>query len=70
MSVQNEVLKDLAVPLLNEEEVARRLCCSVALLRKWRQFGTGPTYYKVGRLVRYSEADLKVYIDSCRQEAA
>jgi hypothetical protein len=38
------------------------LGCSIALMRKMRLFGSGPAYSKVGRLVRYAEADLAAFI--------
>ena len=52
----------------NEKEAAIVLGCSVAALRKWRLLGKGPTYCRVGRLVRYSEADLAAYLDANRVE--
>jgi hypothetical protein len=60
---------------LDEKAAAQILGCSASLLRKWRLFGDGPAYYKLGRLVRYSEADLIEFIKSSRvagtsQEAA
>jgi hypothetical protein len=42
--------------LLDEREAAQILCCSVALLRKMRLFATGPSYCKIGRLVRTPSA--------------
>lgn len=53
-------------PLLAESAAAKRLGCSVALLRKWRSVGQGPTYLKIGRLVRYSDADLSAFLDAHR----
>lgn len=54
--------------LFDEQMVAQRLCCSVALLRKWRLFKRGPAYVRVGRLIRYSEADLDAFITNNRVE--
>jgi hypothetical protein len=54
----------------NEKEAAVILGCSVAALRKWRLLGKGPTYCKVGRLVRYADADLAEYLDANRVEPA
>ncbi len=54
--------------LLNEKQTAQYLCCSVAALRKWRLLGKGPAYCKIGRLVRYAEADLAEYLDANRVE--
>jgi hypothetical protein len=50
--------------LLNEEQAASFLNCSVSLLRKFRRFGTGPVYYTVGRLIRYRRLDLDNYVRS------
>ena len=52
----------------NEREAAIVLGCSVAALRKWRLLGKGPAYCKIGRLVRYAEADLAEYLDANRVE--
>jgi hypothetical protein len=52
--------------MLDEREAATVLSCSVALLRKWRLFGDGPAYCKVGRLVRYADADIQAFIDARR----
>ena len=41
----------------NEDQSAKMLGCSVALLRKWRLFSEGPAYCKIGRLVRYRLED-------------
>lgn len=54
--------------LFNERDAARVISCSVALLRKWRLFGEGPAYCKIGRLVRYRQADLNALLDSHRVE--
>ena len=56
--------------LLDEGGAAIRLAVSVALMRKWRLKGGGPRYCRLGRLVRYSEADLLAYIEQNRVEAA
>lgn len=50
--------------MFDEKQAAELLGCSVATLRKWRLLGTGPAYVKVGRLVRYREADLMAYLDA------
>jgi len=56
--------------LIDEREAAKALCCTVSTLRKWRTLGNGPAYIKVGRLVRYSEADLATYLDANRKQPA
>jgi hypothetical protein len=54
--------------LLNEREAAGVIACSVALMRKWRLFREGPSYVKIGRLVRYRQDDLNAFLDSHRVE--
>jgi hypothetical protein len=39
--------------LMNETEVSEFLGVSLACVRRWRLFGEGPEYKKVGPLVRY-----------------
>ena len=53
-----------------EQQAAEMLGCSVAALRKWRWLGKGPVYCKVGRLVRYGDADLVAYLDANRVQPA
>lgn len=48
--------------MVTEADAARRLGLSVSSLRAWRVRGHGPTYYKLGRAVRYSLADLDAYL--------
>lgn len=52
--------------MFNETQAAEVLGCSVALLRKWRLFGEGPAYVKIGRLVRYRQEDLDEFLNSHR----
>ena len=54
----------------NEKEAAIVLGCSVAALRKWRLLRKGPTYCKVGRLVRYAQADLLDFLNANRIDPA
>ena len=49
--------------ILDERAVAGLLGVSVALLRKWRLFRTGTAYPKVGRLVRYSRAEVLAWLE-------
>ncbi len=48
--------------LLSTEEAAHFLNCQPQTLNRWRYERKGPTYVKVGRLVRYSESQLKEWI--------
>ena len=56
--------------ILNERQAASALGCSIGLLRKWRLLGRGPAYLKIGRLVRYLEADINSFLDAHRVETA
>jgi len=47
---------------LNEQEVSKRLNVSVATLRRWRLEKRGPTFVKVGALVRYRPEDLDSWV--------
>ena len=56
--------------LHNEKQTADYLGCTVSALRKWRLLGKGPVYRKIGRLVRYAEADLLAYLEANRVQPA
>jgi hypothetical protein len=56
--------------LMNEQEAVEYLNCKVSTLRKWRLLEKGPVYIQVGRLVRYSEADLIAFMDANRVQPA
>jgi hypothetical protein len=59
---------DDSITLFDERQAAKIISCSVALLRKWRLFREGPSFIKVGRLVRYRQEDLTAFLDSHRVE--
>lgn len=48
--------------MLKEADAAEMLCQSVRTLQKWRVSGAGPQFFKFGRSVRYSRADLSAWI--------
>jgi predicted DNA-binding transcriptional regulator AlpA len=50
--------------LLNEHDVARVTGLSVASVRRWRLFGQGPKYFKLGASVRYKSVDVTAWINS------
>lgn len=52
--------------LLNEHQVAKLLQLSVASVRRWRLFRTGPKYLKIGAAVRYRREDVETWLSSCR----
>jgi hypothetical protein len=56
------------VPLLDENAAAKVIGCSPALMRKWRLFGEGPSFCKIGRLVRYRQEDLDGFVAAHRVE--
>jgi predicted DNA-binding transcriptional regulator AlpA len=56
----------MAEILVDGKEAARRLGCTVSALALWRRQRRGPTYVRLGRLVRYREADLDTWVQSCR----
>jgi len=47
-----------------EQAVATMLDVSLATLRRWRLFGKGPKYLKLGGLVRYRHSDLNSWLAS------
>ena len=52
--------------LLNEVAVAKQLGCQIKTLQVWRCRGVGPSFVKVGRLVRYSIADVTEWVNARR----
>jgi len=55
---------EIMVNLMTEHEVSKRLNVSVASLRRWRLLRRGPTFLKVGSLVRYQPEDLEAWLAS------
>ncbi len=55
--------------LLTPKEAAAFLQVSAFFLAKARMRGDGPSYTKVGRSVRYSEADLLLWMKSHRRNS-
>ena len=49
--------------LLTEAEAAAYLVVAVKTLQNWRGLCKGPSYKKIGRLVRYSTADLAAFAE-------
>jgi len=49
--------------MFDERAAAEYLGCSVGMMRKWRLFGQGPSYCKLGRLVRYRREDLDAFVN-------
>lgn len=53
-------------PTLNTREAAQVLGISATRLSHWRCEGAGPAYARLGRSVRYSEADLLAFVAARR----
>lgn len=51
--------------MMNEHEVAAFLKMSVASVRRWRLFRTGPQFVKFGAAVRYRRRDVENWLNSC-----
>jgi hypothetical protein len=50
--------------LLTTKEAAMEMRMKPGTLEVWRVYGTGPKFLKVGRLVRYRQADLESFMQS------
>lgn len=50
--------------LIDTPQAAEYLCVKPNTLEIWRVQGAGPTYKKIGRLVRYSTTDLDAYLEA------
>ena len=55
--------------LLTEKEAADFLVVAVKTLRNWRNLCKGPSYKKIGRLVRYTTSDLAAYAEKTTVQA-
>lgn len=49
--------------LLTTAEAARYLGLATSTLNKWRVYGYGPAFVKLGRAVRYRKDDLDRYLE-------
>jgi predicted DNA-binding transcriptional regulator AlpA len=50
--------------LLNEHDVSRITCLSVASVRRWRLLRQGPKYIKIGAAVRYKLEDVSAWLET------
>lgn len=55
--------------MLRTEEAARHLGLSASTLAKMRVYGTGPTFFKLGRTVAYRVEDLEAWLQSQRRQS-
>ena len=56
-------------PTLTEKDAAKRLGVTVRTVQGWRRNGRGPRFYKIGRSVRYAEADLLAFIEAAARKS-
>ncbi len=59
-----------AAPLLTTEQVAQYLQVPVATLHQWRYRQEGPRAYKVGRHLRWRQADVDAWLARTGSSAA
>jgi predicted DNA-binding transcriptional regulator AlpA len=52
-------------PKLSNADAARYVGISPKTLNDWRSAGRGPSYLKIGTLVRYRQSDLDAFLDAC-----
>jgi len=63
------VTSGLRIRPLTEADAAARLGLKVATLRAWRHQGRGPAYVRLGRAIRYLEADIEEFLSANRHSA-
>lgn len=52
--------------IVKDKSAAKYLNVTTTTLRRWRNEGVGPRWFKLGnRLVRYRMDDLKAFLESC-----
>ncbi len=49
--------------LITPRELAQRLNLSVSTLAKWRCYGHGPAYRKIGNRIRYDEDEVAAWLE-------
>jgi predicted site-specific integrase-resolvase len=54
-------------PLLAPARVARALGIEVETLATWRRKGYGPRWYRIGKKIKYSEADIRTWMSAQAQ---
>jgi len=60
--VQQPTPAVLPMDLVDEVSLAGRLGVSRSTLQSWRYSSRGPRFIKVGRLIRYRNADVESYL--------
>lgn len=65
-TTQTAVHRDILTP----GEVADWLGVTVQALATWRYTRTGPTFTRLGRMVRYERAEVEAFIDAGRVQTS
>jgi predicted DNA-binding transcriptional regulator AlpA len=47
---------------LSEAQAAQVLGISIATIRRWRTSGKGPSYFRVGRIIRYAQKAIEEFV--------
>jgi predicted site-specific integrase-resolvase len=50
--------------LMDSATVARGLGIEIATLAAWRRKGYGPNWYRIGKKIKYAEADIRSWMKS------
>jgi hypothetical protein len=53
--------------MLTPEETGPRLGKTTSTLAKWRMWGRGPEFLKVGRHVFYTDSAIQKFLENCRR---
>ena len=54
--------------LLDEQRAAEMLTVTKAALRRWRRERRGPAFVRIGRLLRYEQTDLEIFVRQNRHD--
>lgn len=57
----------MAIAFLTTKQAAIDLGISHRTLEKWRACGAGPSYFKLGRAVRYASEEVEAFAQKCRR---
>jgi len=55
--------------IMTTREAANYLGLAISTLNKWRCFGDGPKFLKLGRAIRYRQEDLDAFLMSRQLES-
>ena len=65
----SQPMPELDTDLVDEAKLAARLGVSRSTLQSWRYAKRGPRYIKLGRLIRYRNADVDAYLRAQTSQA-